>query len=68
MQRLPLSQKHAKNPHSSAVPHLQCAETFSNNITGALTYYYKFTVQYGAAFSALTLLAGRQEEHPECKN
>jgi len=35
-----------------------------------LTYLltYLLMVLYSFAFSALTLLVGRQEEHPACKN
>jgi len=32
-----------------------------------LLLYYKFTAKSGSAFSALTLLVWRPEEHPDCK-
>ena len=30
--------------------------------------FYQLTGRYNSAFSALTLLVGRQEGHPACKN
>jgi len=40
------------------------AVTSSHASAGILTYYYYHII---AAFSALTLLVGRQEGHPACK-
>jgi len=44
-----------------------------NHETHAICYTFKADNRFivyttGSAFSALTLLAGRQEEHPACKN
>ena len=43
--------------------------SINNSVTQYFQFYfYKLTQQESNAFSALTLLVGRQEEHPACKN
>ena len=48
--------------------HVTPAPCYSIHTAQSSDMYWLTTVRFRLAFSALTLLAGRQEEHPACKN